>query len=218
MQQARRPAIYFHSTTGRGVPYKENIVSNYRHHRQVLYSVGFFITAAFLRIFCVLSPDIPANFSPMESIALFSSVFFKRLLLIIGFSLVVLMLTDPFVNFIYLKKFTWFYPGFFWQYLSYAVIAFVGQYIVKQLPARSVVSGSIVAGFIFFIISNFGVWISASLYPLTLAGLIQCYVMAIPYFKYALLSNLVFSSLIYIAIRYLSGIESKHEQAPKYLA
>ena len=40
------------------------------------------------------------------------------------------------------------------------------------------ISGSL----IFFIITNFSVWLGGRLYPLNIDGLIQCYTMALPFF------------------------------------
>ena len=52
---------------------------------------------------------------------------------------------------------------------------------------------------VFFIISNFGVWALGSLgahgipYEKSLNGLIECYILAIPFFSNTFLSTLVFS-------------------------
>ena len=49
---------------------------------------------------------------------------------------------------------------------------------------------------LFFIISNFGVWLTGSLYQQSLEGLIQCYIMALPFFTNTLLSTIIFALLI----------------------
>ena len=48
---------------------------------------------------------------------------------------------------------------------------------------------------LFFIVTNFGVWL-IGWYPLTLAGLIQCYIAGIPFFKVSLLANLSYIALL----------------------
>ena len=56
-----------------------------------------------------------------------------------------------------------------------------------------------VGSFIFFIISNFGVWAMGSPgvydipYEKNLSGLLQCYILAIPFFGNTFLSTLIFS-------------------------
>ena len=55
------------------------------------------------------------------------------------------------------------------------------------------VSGSL----IFFIITNFSVWLGGKLYPLNIDGLIQCYTMAIPFFHNTLISTFIFLAILF---------------------
>jgi len=50
---------------------------------------------------------------------------------------------------------------------------------------------------LFFVLTNFGVWALGALYPKTLTGLTECYVVAIPFFRNALLSDLFYSALLF---------------------
>ncbi|HZJ34472.1 MAG TPA: DUF6580 family putative transport protein [Candidatus Angelobacter sp.] len=47
-----------------------------------------------------------------------------------------------------------------------------------------------VASFVFFIITNFGVW-AQGWYPATWAGLVSCFTMAIPFYRTMLIGNLI---------------------------
>jgi len=48
------------------------------------------------------------------------------------------------------------------------------------------------ASLLFYLWTNFGVWLTwPKLYPMTWPGLLQCYLMGLPFFKYNLLGNLV---------------------------
>jgi hypothetical protein len=44
----------------------------------------------------------------------------------------------------------------------------------------------------FFLYTNFGWWLVSGMYPHTLDGLIQCYIMGLPFFKNNLIGNLIF--------------------------
>jgi hypothetical protein len=46
-------------------------------------------------------------------------------------------------------------------------------------------------------ITNFGVWVLLGTYPQTPAGLVACYVAAIPYFQNTILSDLLYSLLLF---------------------
>jgi hypothetical protein len=57
-------------------------------------------------------------------------------------------------------------------------------------------SNALVSSTIFFVITNFAVWMSGTMYPLTLDGLIICYTMAIPFFGNTLAGTLFYVSLL----------------------
>ena len=49
--------------------------------------------------------------------------------------------------------------------------------------------------FIYFVITNFGVWTAGS-YEYSMEGLISCFALAIPFFTYSIISTLFFSIII----------------------
>jgi hypothetical protein len=56
---------------------------------------------------------------------------------------------------------------------------------------------SLSASMLFFLTSNFGTWTEGLLYPLTLPGLADCYVKAIPFFGRTVVADLVGTGLIF---------------------
>ena len=71
----------------------------------------------------------------------------------------------------------------------------IANFFSKTLISR--ISGALVGALIFFLVTNFGVWISG-MYGYTLEGFINCYNLAIPFFAYSIISTLIFSLLIEI--------------------
>ena len=65
--------------------------------------------------------------------------------------------------------------------LSFAAIIVLGSIMLSKVSIPRVLGGAIGASILFFIISNFGVWLSDPDYPLTWGGLVLCYEMAIPF-------------------------------------
>lgn len=57
-------------------------------------------------------------------------------------------------------------------------------------------AGSLIASTAFFVVSNFGVWISGW-YTLSIGGLIACYVNAIPFYGYTIVGDLAFTGLLF---------------------
>ena len=81
----------------------------------------------------------------------------------------------------------------FFTWGSVILIGLMSKFFIKTIFTR--LSGSLLGAFLFFIITNFGVW-SSGIYGYTVDGLINCYILAIPFFSYSLLSTIIFSTLI----------------------
>jgi hypothetical protein len=67
----------------------------------------------------------------------------------------------------------------------------------------AILSGSL----IFFIVSNFGVWLIDGMYPMTMAGLIQCFDMGIPFYKNQLMADVLLTPLLVFAVKKLLALD-----------
>ncbi|MEM6316819.1 MAG: DUF6580 family putative transport protein [Bacteroidota bacterium] len=144
----------------------------------------------------------PSNFSPLGAIALFGAAHFARRWLAWLIPIAATWLSDLFINNVvyaqYYPEFTWFYSGFYWQYGAYLFIVLLGLLLYKKhISLGNVLGGAIGAGLLFFLISNFGVWVGGTMYPKTFSGLIACYAAGIPFLKGTLMGNLFYSSLLF---------------------
>ena len=141
------------------------------------------------------------NFVPVFAMILFAAVHFKNKFQAIIISVGVLWLSDLYINnwgrfSEYYNEFIFFSSPF--NYLAYILIALASIKLFKNtITIRKVLGSSIGIGVIFFIVSNFGVWLSGSLYPMTIEGLITCYIAAIPFFRATLASNILFSFVLF---------------------
>ena len=81
----------------------------------------------------------------------------------------------------------------FFTWGSVIIIVLISVYFISSILSR--LSGALLGALIFYLISNFGVWITGS-YGYTIEGLIACYTLAIPFFGYTLVSTIVFSAII----------------------
>ncbi|MFZ1721069.1 MAG: DUF6580 family putative transport protein, partial [Microgenomates group bacterium] len=81
-----------------------------------------------------------------------------------------------------------FYGGFIWTYLGFLMYPLMGYFAKNNTKQQLALLPA--ASFLFFIISNFGVWMYW--YPQTLAGLIACYLAAVPFYARTLIGDLVF--------------------------
>lgn len=98
------------------------------------------------------------------------------------------VITDMFIGFHGLAFFTW---G------SIIFIGLISRYFIKNLKNR--IFGCLIGVFIFFILTNFGVWSMGS-YGYSLNGLINCYTLALPFLGNTLVSTIIFASIIEILL------------------
>jgi hypothetical protein len=139
----------------------------------------------------------PSNFSPIDAIALFSGCYFAGKFSKFLVPLLAVWVGDLFVNFFALGKWTLFYEGFYWQYASYVMIVMLGMALSKRVKPLSLMGMSLASSLLFFLVSNFGVWASWSLYPHTATGLTACYAAGIPFFGSTLISDLCYSAVLF---------------------
>lgn len=135
-----------------------------------------------------LIPHLP-NFAPIGAIALVSGTIlgWRKSLLAVGS---IMLLSDIVLGF---------YSSTAWTWLGLGLIGGVG-FLIKNLPPPTrIVIGALSASLLFFAVSNFGTWVASGMYSYDLAGFIQCYVMALPFFKATLLSDMVFTGLLLTA-------------------
>ena len=143
-------------------------------------------------IFTRLIPH-PPNFTPIIAVSLMSGYLFKNL----NFAMIVLLSVMIFSDLI-----IGFHGSMFFVYISLLIIQ---TYFFKKFVSTNYLKITLyafTASTIFFIISNFGVWIIGNLYPKNLNGFISCYTMALPFFKNTIFSTLIYSSLIYFFKNY----------------
>lgn len=136
---------------------------------------------AFLRIFI----NIP-NFTPIAAIALFGGTFIKRKELAILLPMLILFVSDIIIGF---------YSPMLMigVYGSFILIGLLGFLLRKNVNIVTVISSSLIASILFFVVTNFVVWAEGLWYPLTLSGLTACFVSAIPFFRYEIMGTLTFS-------------------------
>lgn len=146
----------------------------------------------------------PPNFAPITGVALFGGAVFSRKWLALLIPFVALYMGDLIINntiarsfFADVQGFVWFSPYMIFNFLAFGLIVFVGYVGIKKLSFARVIGGALGASLLFFIITNFGSWLTSGFYPRTLTGLIECFVAAIPFFQSTLLGDMVFTFIMF---------------------
>ena len=137
--------------------------------------IAFILIAVFFR----LIPH-PPNFTPVTSLALFSGIMFQRKWLSILVPITAMLLSDIVLGFGMISM---------WVYAAFMLVTISGWFLNK-MNVKSILISSL----IFFIVSNFGVWVMD--YPYTIQGLTMCYTLAIPFFGYSIMGDLFWGFII----------------------
>jgi len=141
-----------------------------------------------------LVPHAP-NFTPVGGVSLFAGgrlSGWKAYLV----PLVLMLVTDPLVG-----GYSFATP---FVYASFLIYVWIGSRL-RATESPLPIGAAAVAGSVqFFLITNFGVWLgSTATYPHTAAGLMACYVAAIPFYGRTLLADLFYSAALFGAYAFL---------------
>ena len=163
---------------------------------KILQKEIFPVSLILLLAFSRLLPH-PPNFTPIVAVAIMSGYFFKNIKLSFVVLLIAMLLVDVFVGF---------YKHMLFVYLSLFLIAFVFFKISGKINFKNLFVFGFLGSLIFYLVSNFGVWVYGVHSPITnlpyeknLNGLISCYFLAIPFFKNTILSTVIFSYATFLA-------------------
>lgn len=80
----------------------------------------------------------------------------------------------------------------------------MGRLLSNTENAGIVVGTTVAASIQFFITSNLGVWLTSGMYSLDLAGLAQCFTLAVPFYRNTFLSDVVFTCALFLAHHFLA--------------
>ena len=86
-----------------------------------------------------------------------------------------------------------FHSTTFFTWGSVIIIGLLSKYFLSSIGKRLI--GVLIGACIFFLLTNFSVWVQG-FYGYTFEGLIKCYLLAIPFFTYSLISTFFFSTII----------------------
>jgi len=132
----------------------------------------------------------PYNFTPVLAFSLLAGVYSKNKF---GFLLPIsiMLISDYFIGM---------HDTILIVYLSLFAVYLIGYYAIKNINAENIFLGSFLGPLIFFIITNFAVWMNdgvLGMYTDNFIGLIDCYYRALPFFKNTLISTVFFAGVIH---------------------
>jgi len=156
------------------------------------------IAAILFLAFTRLLPH-PPNVSPIAAIALFSGSFIGGFSAF-GIPLLIMFISDLFLGLHATIPFV---------YASFVIITLFGFFLKKRDKFRYYIIASLSSSLLFFLITNFGVWLMYSMYPKNMNGLLLCYTMGIPFFRNAILGDLCYIIGTFYGIKLIAIISKR---------
>ena len=134
----------------------------------------------------------PPNFTPIFAISVFAGIKFKDNLFSYLVPVFAMLVSDAIIGF---------YSGMIIIYVAIVLSAFIAR---KFNTINSSVLSSCI---LFYIITNFQVWVISSSYPKSLIGILECYTLAIPFLGMTLLSTFFYSYVLFYGYSFLSNVK-----------
>lgn len=146
---------------------------------------------------CILGRLLPhpPNMTPLCSVCLFSG---HKLPSWLSYcvSIISLFVSDAMLSYLY--GYDMFGAWSFFTYSGFLFITFIGSFFMKgDLNIGRLFFYVVMASCIFWLWTNFGVWLSYTLYPKNLDGFISCYVAALPFLRNSIIGDVIFSAAIF---------------------
>jgi len=134
-----------------------------------------------------LLPHAP-NFTPIGAIAIFGGLYLPKRLSI-ALPLLVMLASDIFIGF------------YDWKimlsvYLGFVIVSLIALVIRKNPSFIKITASTLLGSTIFFLITNLAVWLFGTMYQFNLTGLLNCYYMAIPFFRNSLLGDIFYTGVL----------------------
>jgi hypothetical protein len=163
-------------------------------------ALSLILLALVTRLTLNLLPAPPHNFSPIAAMGLFGAACFNRRWMALAVPFAALFLSDLFLNNVIYRQF---YTGFtlvtsWWIYAAFGLVMLTGRALLRQktTPMR-VISASLVSSAIFFLVTNYSVWATGTMYPNNPAGLLACFTAGLPFLSNTVLGDLFFSGALF---------------------
>jgi hypothetical protein len=134
----------------------------------------------------------PPNVSVMTAMALFGGAYFSNRSLALAVTLSAMLLSDAVLGF---HSLMWVVYG------SFALVVLMGSVASRFREKISAMAGlALGSSILFFFTTNTAVWAFHDTYPHTLEGLGMCYVAALPFFQNSLISDVLFTVVLFSAV------------------
>ncbi len=166
---------------------KLNMIKLKKNLKVLILPVSLILILSFSR----LIPH-PYNFTPILAVGVFGGFYFKNFILSLFIVVSAMFIGDLVIGF---------HSTMFFTYSALAFAVAIGMFI-KKLNFKEIIFSGLSSSVIFFLVTNFGSWLTMPVYEKSASGLLQSYIMGIPFFHNTLLSTLVYLLILKFTLEF----------------
>lgn len=90
-----------------------------------------------------------------------------------------------------------FHPVMWATYGSFFITILLGRWLKTRSNWKTIGFVTFLSSFQFFVLTNVAVWQTGLMYPKTLSGLLECYIMALPFFRNSLFGDFIYTAIFF---------------------
>lgn len=128
----------------------------------------------------------PPNFTPITAAAIFGGVYLRK-----RYAILVPLITMVISDYLLFPQ-AMFHSTTLYVWGSFMISGLIGLWLKKHQKPHLILGGTLLASLQFFLITNFGVW-ATGMYNHDYSGLIESYIMGLPFYRYTLLGDLFYT-------------------------
>ncbi|PVD50307.1 hypothetical protein DC498_20920 [Terrimonas sp.] len=176
--------------------------------------IALVVVAALYRVV----PGRPFGFAPQIAMAIFAGAVIKDRKTAFALPLISMFISDAFYQILYVSGLSiipGFYEGQATNYILFTLLTVVG-FLIKKINIVNVAIASIAASTIYFLTSNFMVWLSGTggyQHPQTFNGLMMTIADGVPFYKNSIWGTLFFSVVLFGGYYFFFSRSPKAEEA-----
>ena len=148
----------------------------------------------------------PANVTPVIAMALFAGATLSRKPWALAIPLLAMFVSDLALGI---------HEQMASVYGSIVLVSLIGLLVQKNRKPVVLAGASLASSLLFFVVTNFTVWFQSGMYPRTGAGLIECYIAALPFLRNAVIGDLAFTGVLFGAYALYSRALTASASAPE---
>lgn len=157
----------------------------------------------------------PPNFTPLVGASLFAGAIWSQRVSGYMIPLIGFWLSDLFLNNViyasYYSGFVLFSEHFMFSALALLAIVAVGGFFLKKRSMARVGGFAVVSSLLFFLVSNFGVWMTTPAFGAGASGLSATYAAGLPFLWNGLMGDLVYTGIFFGAFEIYRAYQAKPE-------